>query len=120
MHNQTYFDFTLLPMRAVIAYMFICIFSLQIIPIKEIGEKLYKQQITEEDVHSFSHSGDDNSKPKKEGDPFPFFGSTSQNHSRIEFLSRRLNTAIHRSENLPPPFVPDIITPPPNFLSQTS
>jgi hypothetical protein len=100
-------------MRPLIAYLFIIIFSLQIIPIKEIGEILYKGQITEEEVHGYGHNTDDsNTKVKK--DNGPYFGSAAQNHTRIICLSQKLNTAIHRAENLPQNFVPEIITPPPN------
>lgn len=103
-------------MRHLIAYFFILVFSLQIIPIKEIGEILFKGQITEEEVHGHSQSTDDNSKLKKQNGPNPF-PSSYQDYNRISCLSQRLNTAIHRAEILPPHFVPEIITPPPNIIA---
>jgi hypothetical protein len=98
--------------KAVLAYIFIIIFSTQILPIKEIGEVLFKGQITEEEVHGYGGNTDDG-KSKKGNDTFPCVPS-AQNHSRISILSQKVSTAIHQAEKIPPHFVPEIITPPPN------
>ena len=90
---------------------------MQVLPVKEIGKILFKGQITEEEVHGYSHSGnDENVKLKKEGDPFDRYFHTSQQDARIAFLSHKIQVAIHESEQLPPYFIPDILTPPPNCL----
>ncbi|HRO41785.1 MAG TPA: hypothetical protein PL009_03070 [Flavipsychrobacter sp.] len=103
-------------MKKWIAYIFIAIFSLQVIPIKEIGKILYKGQITEEEVHGYSGpaKGDDNSKLKKEGDPLLHQNVNFQDQARAAFLTHKIITAIHRSEHIPDFHVADIITPPPN------
>ena len=108
-----WFPFTLQVVRQVIAYLFILIFSIQIVPIKEIGEILFNGLITEEEVHGYGQNSEDNAKLKKQNEPkLP----VSFYYNRICFLTQSVQTAIHRSENLPLQFVPEIITPPPNIL----
>jgi len=98
-----------------IAYICITIFSLQILPVKEIGKILFKGQITEEEVHGYAHTDDDDCpKLKKDGEPPYLFHDHSQENAHTFFLSREVNTAIHKSEHLPSNFIPDILTPPPN------
>jgi hypothetical protein len=101
-------------LRHLIAYFFILVFSLQLLPIKEIGEILFKGQITEEEVHG--QHAEDNTKLKKQHEPNPFLAS-SNNTGRITYLSQMIRTVIHSAETLPPHFVPEIITPPPNINS---
>jgi hypothetical protein len=85
------------------------------LPIKEIGKVLFKGQVTEEEVHNYGRHSDE-SKSKKGNDTFPFVPS-AQHHSRISELTQKVNTAIHLAETIPPHFVPEIITPPPNSIS---
>jgi len=96
--------------------MCIAIFSLQIIPVKEIGKILFKGQITEEEVHGYSGvgEGDESPKLKKDSDP-PFHHKLIfQDDARAAFLAHEINTAIHLAEHIPDYHVPDILTPPPN------
>lgn len=101
-------------MRRWIAYIFIAIFSLQILPVKEIGKVLFKGQILEEEVHNYAQeSKDDTCKNQKEGDPV-WNGNDLQDRARSASLSHEINTAMHNNANLPDYYVPDIPTPPPN------
>ena len=103
-------------MKRVLAYIFLIIFSFQILPVKEIGKILFKGQITEEEVRGDSHGdGDSQVKLKKEGDPLFHPDDNAQASARIAFLTHQISTLIHEAEHLPKTFVPDILTPPPNF-----
>lgn len=102
-------------MKKWLAYIFLVIFSFQVIPVKELGKLLFKGQVTEEEVIGFESTTDEspNLKLKKETDPF-HPNTITQDHARIEFLTHQLITAIHIAERLPNNFVPEIFTPPPN------
>lgn len=115
--NDSGFTFILQAVRNVIAFICLFIFSLQMLPLKEIGAILFKGQITEEEVHGWDKADGDGSllKLKKEGDPFDHnITGIIQNDFRTSHLSHQLHTAILTAENIPPHFVPDILTPPPN------
>jgi hypothetical protein len=102
--------------KRLIAYFFLMIFSMQVIPVKEIGKILFNQLITEEEVHNIGtgNTEDGNSvKLKKDGDPF-HHNESSQAVARINFLTHQLDIALHQAEKLPVNHVPDIVTPPPN------
>lgn len=85
---------------------------------KELGKILFKGQITEEEVHGYSCSGegDDNVKLKKDSDPLISYDTPSEQMARIAFLSNQVTTALHTTEHLPVYHIPDILTPPPNRL----
>lgn len=105
-------------MKKLLAYIFLIIFSTQVLPVKEIGKILYKGQITEEEVHTCSEGCEDSNalKLKIEGDPFHHTErQLFQAHARVAFLTQQINTAIHHAEHIPIHFVPDILTPPPNY-----
>jgi len=99
-----------------IAYIFIAIFSMQILPVKEIGKILFKGQITEEEVHGYSGvgEGDEQIKLKKEGDPLLHKNAFFQDHARVTFLTHEITTAIQLADHIPDFHVADIFTPPPN------
>lgn len=103
-------------MKKCLAIFCLLIFSIQVLPIKQIGAILAKGQITEElHQHHDNCNGDAPIKLKKDGDPFhEIFLSANQNLSRTLCLSHRLETAIHAAERLPSCYVRDIFAPPPN------
>jgi hypothetical protein len=103
-------------MKRFVAYIFLFIFSLQMLPVKEIGEILFKGQITEEETHTCSNNCEDNGglKLKKCNDFFELFLSEDQNESRTAFYNHNLLVAIAAADRLPCGFIPDIATPPPN------
>lgn len=104
-------------MRHFLAYVFIMIFSFQVLPVKELGKILFKGQMTEE-VHEMGHSANDSNdgagalKLKMGADLFKATntGFVALNH----YLNTKVTTAIHHSEQLPDNFEPEILTPPPN------
>lgn len=102
-------------MRQWIAYLFLALFSFQVLPVKEIGKILFKSQTTEE-IHEedYADSNGPDLKLKKEGDPFKpsDFGIASS--ARILSLSAKIALVIHRTSTLPDYHIPDILTPPPN------
>ncbi len=102
-------------MRKIIAYIFLLIFSFQVVPVKELGKILFKGQITEEEVHNWGGTSEEPipSKHKKDGDPF-YYNANFQETARSKFLSHQLNLALHCAERIPRWHVPDIVTPPPN------
>ncbi|MBS1773134.1 MAG: hypothetical protein JST82_09740 [Bacteroidetes bacterium] len=100
-------------MKTVIAYIFLFIFSFQVLPVKELGKLLFKGQMTEE-VHEADCSDDaPGAKIKKEPEPFKL-----QQDCRFDYISHfadvKATLAIHLAQQLPAHFVPDILTPPPN------
>jgi hypothetical protein len=102
-------------MRKLLAYIFLTIFSFQVLPVKEIGKILFKGMMTEE-IHETCHNADDTpgSKLKKGAEPFKLINSEASLTAQILYLDRATETAIHEAERLPNNFVPDIFTPPPN------
>jgi hypothetical protein len=103
-------------MKHLVAYLFLFIFSFQVLPVKEIGKILFKNQLTEEVKESGCEDGCDGetSKLKKEGDPLQYTKLGEQQTARIQYLSHSLQTAIHEAERLPIHHVGEILTPPPN------
>jgi hypothetical protein len=98
-------------MRHWLAYLFIIIFSFQVLPVKELGELLVKGTMTEE-IHEAGVAEDGGKlKGKSEAFKLVFVNNFGE---RNRFLSHEVHTAIHKSERLPHTFIPDIITPPPN------
>jgi hypothetical protein len=102
-------------MKRYIAFFCFLLFSFQVIPVKEIGELLFKGQITEEEIHSSGNQQSEapNAKLKKDGDNTYYYNFTQYN-SRIEYANLRSDIAIQQAEKLPVSFVADIVTPPPN------
>ena len=80
------------------------------LPVKEVGEILYKSLITEE-VHETAH--DDGSKLKRALDSYHGPG-----HSGFLYLSGADTyriVSIHYSDHIPSLYTPEILTPPPNL-----
>jgi hypothetical protein len=100
-------------MKKWLAYIFLTIFSFQVLPVKEIGKILFKGQMTEE-IHE-SADGPVSVKLKKGTDPFKLHPGDFEQTARLQYLSAKLSLAIVESEWHPSQFIPDIVTPPPNF-----
>lgn len=103
-------------MKNCLAIFCLLIFSIQVLPIKQIGAILFKGQITEElHQHHDNSSSDTPIKLKKDGDPLNgYFLAANQNLSRNLYLGNKLHTAFHAAERLPVCHVSDIFAPPPN------
>ena len=105
-------------MRVFIAYIFLIVFSLQVLPVKEIGKLLLKGAITEEKVASLGEETEDelpdtDYKLKKGVDPLHNTHQIAV--ARNIHFSQEVNTILHHhSVYLPAFHVPDIFTPPPN------
>lgn len=99
-------------MKTYIAYIFLFIFSFQVLPVKEIGRILYKGLITEE-RSEMDISEDEVPVPKLKKDADPFH-SESTAFAFNKHITSKVIIAIHRSETIPMFHVPDIFTPPPN------
>lgn len=100
-------------MKQILAYIFLFIFSFQVLPVKELGKLLFKGQMTEE-IHEYTVTDDaPGSKLKKEGDPLHLNGGHAYD-ARIKGTTALVITALHMAERLPKHHVVDIFTPPPN------
>ncbi len=97
--------------RKRLAYLFLIIFSFQVLPVKEVGGILFKGLMTEE-IHETLNGADENPSAKNKKRP----ETLDIVHSHVHFESR-IQTAMQCQEHLPSPFVPDIPTPPPNRIS---
>jgi hypothetical protein len=100
-------------MKKFVAYIFLFIFSFQVLPVKEIGSILFKGQMTEE-IHETVDDNPTGSKLKKEAETKIFI--KSEMLASVMYFTSIAQLAIHSSANLPRHFVPDIFTPPPNFI----
>lgn len=100
-------------MKKWLAYIFLFIFSFQVLPVKEIGKILFKGQMTEE-IHEADLADGSSSKLKKGTDPFRIYHLDTEQTARIQYFSHRASLAVIESERLPLQFIPDIFTPPPN------
>jgi len=95
-----------------LAYIFLFIFSFQVLPVKELGQILFKGLMTEE-IHEAA--ADDTSGTKLKKEPARLF-YRHEGLASILYFTSKVHTAIHDAEKLPRHFIPDIITPPPNFI----
>jgi hypothetical protein len=104
-------------MKHFVAYIFLIVFSFQVLPVKELGKALFKGQMTEE-VHETCDSdcSDDCpvSKVKKESEFGTILHIAQESIALQSYINCKLHTAIHNTESLPKHFVDDITTPPPN------
>lgn len=98
-------------MKKFLAYIFLFIFSFQVLPVKELGKLLFKGTMTEE-VHESGNSDDGSFSKLKKEDPKILFHTTLL--ARQQYLAGKVHTAIHEADRLPVNFIPDILTPPPN------
>lgn len=103
-------------MRAVLATIFLLIFSFQVVPVKEIGKLLFKGALTEE-IHETEFDNDDadntGNEVKKGSDPYP----PQKLHAHFnKWMVRTGNSllGVNTPEHVSKQFIPDIPTPPPN------
>ncbi|RYD57691.1 MAG: hypothetical protein EOP56_07910 [Sphingobacteriales bacterium] len=110
------FTFTLLPVKKWLAYILLCIFSFQVLPVKELGKLLFKGQLTEE-IHEESYSDAEdleNNKLKKNEEPLKFHMPLDELFARSRYYTHNIMVAIHEADHIPLLYLPDIPTPPPN------
>jgi hypothetical protein len=96
-----------------LAYIFLFVFSFQVLPVKELGKLLFKGQMTEE-VHESGCMDDSGCAKIKKGSEPCRLADYSFSVNESVYIDTKVNIAIHISELLPAGFVPDILTPPPN------
>ena len=104
-------------MKKLLAYIFLFIFSFQILPVKELGKMLFKNQLTEEIKETGDAEGEsgESLKLKKDSDPFHHSEWSGENTARIKHLSDFLDVVFHEAERLPSHHIAEIPTPPPNY-----
>jgi hypothetical protein len=104
-------------MKQFLASIFLLIFSLQIMPVKEIGKLLYKGVMTEE-RHEAECCGDDIGdlcgKAKHGNEPLMANTHGEWYHIFISIDDKFRNTLI--PDNMCKQYIPDILTPPPNTI----
>lgn len=115
MNNCADFTFTLSAVKKVFAIIFTLVFLFSVLPVREIGKLLGKQQTTEE-VHNddVPPSDDLGGKIKKEMDPFLAYEFHGQSDI-LESYNNKVSVAIHGASILPDHYIPRIPTPPPNI-----
>lgn len=106
---------TLQLVKTLLASFFLCIFSLQIIPVKEIGKLLFKGAMTEE-IHEAEYGCEDDTSPgseiNKDDDPFAMYKNSTPYSKWIQLAG--INLSIRTTISFSKQFIPDIPTPPPN------
>lgn len=103
-------------MKTLLASFFLLIFSLQVLPVKEIGKILFKQMMTEE-IHGAEYDVEDDCNVpginlKTYEDPYATLKYYSENSKWLLINSNHILTA--DQEQYIQQFTPDILTPPPN------
>jgi len=102
-------------MKRWLAYICIMLFSLQVLPVKEIGGFLLKSQLMEKEYSDSDASDDNNPKPKKQKDSY-CFNDLAQAVAGTMLLTQRARIAIEMASRLPQDYTVDILTPPPDYL----
>lgn len=94
------------------------VFSFQILPVKEVGRFLSKSGITEE-LAEAEYGSDDTSESntnlKKETDPY--HNTYFTHHYKISDIAFNTLARTFIVQHIPKQFIPDILTPPPNYRS---
>ncbi len=100
-------------MRLFLAYIFLFIFSFQILPVKEIGKMLCKGTMTEEIHEGLADIDDEGCELKKQNDPY----TTSKENPETEqlFVFTYSGLSVMHPQPISKQFIPDIVTPPPNL-----
>lgn len=99
-------------MKVHLAYIFLFIFSFQVLPVKELGQMLFKGTMTEE-VHEVETDGGDDIGYKLKKDPTTF---THNLHiaSRSKALTCVSKLACSKPQPVSKQYSADVLTPPPN------
>ena len=105
-------------MKVWISLLLIALFSLQQLPVKELGKLLVKKSCTEQSTDDEAATGDDAPNPSKQlkekADLDKYCTTPFLLHTREVATRHRIETALHEAQRLMPHFVPEILTPPPN------
>ena len=102
-------------MKVFLASFFLLIFSMQVIPVKEIGKLLYKGVMTEE--RHETECGDDMNDiccKVKQDDPLPLLNPIHNDWFHIFIPDTEVLSNLLVPDNLSKQYIPDILTPPPN------
>ncbi len=96
----------------IVTYIFLLIFSFQVFPVKQLGQLLYKMQMTEE-LYDADGKADEN-EPEKQ-----VLSSCNKLHiiyiSKSQYYNHIISIAIHFTEIIPASYVSDLFSPPPNL-----
>jgi hypothetical protein len=104
-------------MKQWLAYLCILLFSLQVMPIKEIGAVLMKGQITEEESCCGADAAEDGPSKLKKHSADPIWANHGeQSNARLQFLTRLVRIALSHASCRSQDFTADILTPPPERL----
>ena len=99
-------------MKLFLASVFLFIFSLQILPVKEIGKILFKGTMTEEIHEAHGDIDDEDNGLQKQNDPYTPCRPYTQTEKLAVLTRNGLKTSAPQSVSKQ--FIPDIVTPPPN------
>jgi hypothetical protein len=104
-------------MRKFLAIIFLVIFSCQILPLKAIGKLLAKAQTTEEVQHDGGNSDDGGGlKGGKFADDFFMLSYGSDVAAQTVYFESKISAIIHSADKLPPSWVGDTLSPPPDGM----
>lgn len=105
-------------MRFWVSCLLMALFSLQQLPVKELGKLLLKKACTEQSGDDEGNAGNDDPPTpkqfKEKEDTDKCYPAPLLFHTREVIVEHRVETALHEAERLVPHFVPEILTPPPN------
>lgn len=102
-------------MKKILAIIFLTIFSLQVLPVRELGKMLYKGMLAEE-IHEVEGKAEDLTTFKWNKKHTECVGySHDAAHMRDVYLTAMVQLAIYNAAHVQRQYIPDITTPPPNF-----
>lgn len=104
-------------MKKILAIIFLTVFSLQVLPVRELGKMLYKGMLAEE-IHEVETEGKAEGltafKWNKKHAECVSYGHDAA-HMRNAYLTAIVQLAIYNAAHVQRQYIPDIATPPPNF-----
>lgn len=101
-------------MKKILTYVFLTIFSFQVLPVKELGKFLYKGMMTEE-IHEVESGSEDNTTGKwKKLNEYKF--TDKDTFLSGSYFTSIVQLTIFQTEHFLCQFIPEIITPPPNSI----
>jgi len=100
-----------------LAYSFLFILSFQVLPVKQLGQWLYKGQLNEE-VYEADGKTNESEQEKQIATSIDKQCVTYTHHvNELLYSNYAVHTAIHFTEMIPVSYVAELFSPPPNMFA---
>ncbi|OSZ79245.1 hypothetical protein CAP35_13605 [Chitinophagaceae bacterium IBVUCB1] len=103
-------------MKQWLAYSFLFIFSFQLLPVRQLGQLLYKGQMTEE-VYETDGKADENKSPESLAiDNDKYITNYSVYTKWLLYSNHAVHNTIYHTKALSAQYIADVFSPPPNVI----